>query len=101
MGGEGEGGDGVVGIDRVMVLGVDGEEFVKKDFGEVGVRDGEKEKEKGGWEYDVLVREGREVEFDGKGEWSWVEWKLCVMGDGMIGGKIGGDIGKGYGNVKG
>lgn len=76
------------------------QQFVNKHFAEVAVSHAEKEKDNGRWEYDVLLSDGTQLEFDAKGEWTSVDCKFSVMPDGIIPANIAADIAKRYPNQK-
>ena len=74
--------------------------FVKQYFADASCSRVEKEKDNGFWEYEVLLSDGSQVEFNEKGEWTSVECKYSEMPVGIIPTVIAEDIAKRHPDLK-
>ena len=83
-----------------VALPIPAQLFVKQYFADATYSRVEKEKDNGSWEYEVLLSDGSQVEFDEKGEWKSVECKYSEMPVGIIPTVIAEDIAKRYPDLK-
>ena len=83
-----------------VVLPIPAQLFVKQYFADATYSRVEKEKDDGFWEYEVLLSDGSQVEFNEKGEWTSVECKYSEIPVGIIPTGIAEDIVKKYPDLK-
>lgn len=72
------------------------QQFVAKHFASASYLRVEKEKEHGVWEYEVMLSDGTQIDFNNKGEWKSVDCKFSVLPVGIIPSAIEEDITKRY-----